>query len=150
MTLFNKFSVLCGICLLGMSTLSQAQLYKWVDEDGVTQYTQAPPLGDIEAESIKVKTTPPNTSAIKNLDSQLKRADGLREKRLEDMENKRIDEENEARKVENCRRSRGRLASNSVPNALIQQQDGSRIRIDEDTRQRELVASREMIEKYCN
>ena len=32
---------------------SIARMYKWVDEDGNTQYTQSPPPGDIESEVIK-------------------------------------------------------------------------------------------------
>ena len=111
MIISNKYIILTGILILGMGTLSQAQMYKWVDEDGVTQFTQ--------------------------------------EKRLEDAEIKQIDKENQAIMVENCRRSRARLAGYSVPNALMMQPDGSRIRVDEDARQRELAEARENISKYC-
>ncbi|MGK0297488.1 MAG: hypothetical protein ACI9XC_001096 [Gammaproteobacteria bacterium] len=150
MTISNKYTIISGILILGIGTISQAEMYKWVDENGVTQFTQSRPPGETDVEIIEVKTKPASTSALKNLESQIKRADGLREKRLETEENKRIDKENQAVVVENCRRSRARLQSYSVPNALREQEDGSRARVDEDARQRELVAAREMVQKYCN
>jgi hypothetical protein len=149
MIISNKYIILTGILILGLGTLSQAQMYKWVDEDGVTQFTQSRPPNGTDAEIIEVKTKSASTAALKNLESQIKKADGLREKRLEDAEIKQIDKENQAIMVENCRRSRARLAGYSVPNALMMQPDGSRIRVDEDARQRELAEARENISKYC-
>ena len=145
-----KISIYIGLCLLGMSSTTYAQMYKWVDEDGVTQYSQLPPLNQTEVETIDVPKHSLNASAIKNLDSQIKRANSLREMRLEAMKLQQIEEENEARKLENCRRSQARMASYSVPNALILQADGSRTRVDEETRLKELVTSEELINKYCN
>jgi len=144
------YATLAVTCLLGPGTISHAQMYKWVDEEGVTQYTQHPPPGNTPAESLQVRIPPADESALKKLDSQVKQADELRESRLKTSEQQRLVAEEKAVKEENCRRSRQRLASYSVPNALIAQADGSRVRVDEDTRLRELVTSREMIEKYCN
>ena len=145
-----KKCILIGLCLMGISSISHAQMYKWVDEEGITQYSQLPPLNQTEVETIEVPKYSLNASAIRDLKLQLNRAESLREMRLEAMKLKQIDEENEARKLENCRRSLARLASYSVPNALILQADGSRIRVDEETRLKELVTSEELINKYCN
>ena len=150
MSQIQNIYVIIGLCLFGMSTASHAQMYKWVDEEGVTQYSQTPPVGQTEVETIKLQTTAPNTNAISKLESQIKQADSLREKRLEDKEIQQIDSENAAIKAENCRRSRARLASYSVPNGLILQADGSRLRVDEQTRLNELATSRDMIKKYCD
>lgn len=144
------YATWAGICLFGAGTVSHAQMYKWVDEDGVTQYTQQPPPGNIPAESLQVRVAPADEAALNKLESQLNQADQLRENRLKAAEESRLVAEEKAIKEENCRRSRARLNSYSIPNALIAQPDGSRLRVDEQTRQRELATSREMIEKYCN
>ncbi|NNE39170.1 MAG: DUF4124 domain-containing protein [Gammaproteobacteria bacterium] len=132
-----------------MSTVSHAQMYKWVDEDGVTQYTQTPPPGEIQVETIEIQTGPASELEIWEMENQVRRLNLEREARLLEEQNKQIDKENAAIQAENCQRSRQRLASYSVPNALILQADGSRIRVDEDARQRELAATRELISQYC-
>ena len=140
-------ATVCAACLLQPVS---AELYRWVDENGVTQFTDRPPPDDIPVETLEVRTRGADPAAIKELEASLNRADEMRENRQEAAEKRRLAEEEQAVKAENCKRARSRLASYSIPNALIARQDGSRIRVDEPTRQRELAASREMIEKYCN
>lgn len=148
---YPVYQIICAIvCAAFLLQPAHAELYRWVDENGVTQFTdKAPPAGRA-AETLEVRTRPADPGAIKELEASLERADEKRENRLKAAEERRLAEEEQAVKAENCRRARSRLASYSIPNALIAQQDGSRIRVDEPTRQRELAASREMIEKYCN
>jgi hypothetical protein len=143
-------NVLSGLCVFILSAGAHAEMYKWVDEQGVTQYTEKPPANRQDVERLDIQVAPANEEAINKLKQQINQADHLRDERLKAADEKRLLAEEQALKVENCRRSRARLASYSVPNALIAQPDGSRIRVDEETRQRELVTSREMIEKYCN
>lgn len=143
-------TLMSGLGVLLITTGTHAEMYKWVDEQGVTQYTEKPPPDRLDVERLNIQVAPANEDAINKLNLQIKQADQLREDRLKAAEEKRLLAEEQALKEENCRRSRARLASYSVPNALIAQQDGSRIRVDEETRQRELATSREMIEKYCN
>lgn len=149
MTRISQCIVVFGLYLFVL-TPSHAQLYKWVDEEGVTQYSDRPPPESSDVEIVTPDTASPDAAAISKMKSQSSRADKLREERLKAAEEKRLAEEERAIREENCRRSRAKLASYSVPNALILQQDGSRVRVDEPTRQRELASAREMIEKYCN
>ena len=86
---------------------------------------------------------------MRSATAAVKRADDLREARLETQEEQRLAAEEEALKEENCRRSRARLASYQIPNALILQQDGSRIRVDENTRQMELAKSNEILTSFA-
>jgi len=144
------FLVLAGVLLPGTPPPVPAELYKWVDEDGVTHYSERPPADRSRADTITVRTVPASESAIQRMQEQIQTADGLRKDRLQEQELRRQAEEAEAVRKENCRRSRARLASYQIPNALIAQPDGSRIRVDEETRQKELALAREMIEKYCD
>jgi len=146
---FNKILTISWLCLMGVTLSSHAELYKWVDEDGVTQYSQTPPPGDIQTETLEIQTRSTSASAVRDMENRIRRLNLEREARLIEEQNKQIDKENATVHAENCQRSRQQLASYSVPNALILQSDGSRVRVDEDTRQRELVATQALIKKYC-
>lgn len=130
--------------------VTSAELYKWVDENGVTQYSQSPPVGKAEVQTMNVKVTPADPAAAETLKARVESLDKIRDTRAEDQQLNRQVEEAKAVNEENCRRARARLAAYSVPNALIEQVDGSRARVDEATRQKELTASQEMVKTYCN
>jgi hypothetical protein len=138
---------LCGV--VAVTPVSSAELYKWVDESGVTQYSQTPPPGNTEVQTLDITVTPTDQSALEKLKSNVNTVDEMRETRLQDQEAKRLAAEEKAVNEENCRRARARMASYQIPNALIAQADGSRMRVDENTRLKELAASQEMIKQYC-
>lgn len=126
-----------------------AEMYKWVDENGNVQYTQHPPPGDIKAETIKPPPKVDSESALQELDEQQKQLEEVRAGRQKQGEEVAKAEEEKAWYVENCRRAQATLASYQVPNALIQQADGSRTRISEEDRQAGLAKANEMIKEYC-
>ncbi|MEX2525154.1 MAG: DUF4124 domain-containing protein [Gammaproteobacteria bacterium] len=147
----NRFCLAAAALLIanGVIPLANAEIYKWTDEDGQVHYSQSPPPGDRQAETIDATRSDASEEALQELEKDKARAEALRKARLEEQREKKQAEEEKAWKEENCRRARDRLHSYSVPNALIKQQDGSRIRVDEETRQKELARAREMIQKYC-
>lgn len=147
----SEFCLIASVLLAASSALmpAHAEIYKWTDETGQVHYTQTPPPGEREAETIEAPGTAASEEALKELEKDKARAEALEKARLEKERKKKQAEEEKAWKKENCQRSRDRLHSYSVPNALIQQEDGSRIRVDEETRQKELAKAREMIRKYC-
>jgi hypothetical protein len=126
-----------------------AAMYKWVDADGNTQYTQHPPPGDIQAETIKPPPKVNTEDALNKLEAQKKEATELREGRLKKAEEKSKAEENLALEKENCRRGRENLTNLERPHGLIAQPDGSRVRITEEVRQQKLAQAREMIKEWC-
>jgi len=141
---------LCGVIAIGGSTVYSAEMYKWVDENGVTQFSQTPPPGKTDVQTLNVKVTPADPAAAEKLKARVEGLDKIRDTRAEDQQLKGQVEEAKAVNEENCRRARARLAAYTVPNALIEQADGSRARVDEATRQKELTASQEMVKTYCN
>ena len=51
----NRYAMIFSlVCLLGISSQSHARLYKWIDADGNTHYTQQPPPDGIATEDIKL------------------------------------------------------------------------------------------------
>ena len=148
-----KHPLITACCALLTALLAgqpaYAELYRWVDENGVTQYSDKPPPAGTPVETMEVRTAPADPAAAEALEETIENVDALRDERIKAEAAKQLAKEEQAVKEENCRRARARLASYSVPNALIAQEDGSRTRVDEETRQRETQVALEMIEKYC-
>ena len=65
-----SFIQIFAMCLLFSS--AHAALYKWVDADGNTHYTQQPPPGDIDSETIKPPPRIDKEGALKDLDEKHK------------------------------------------------------------------------------
>ena len=68
----NKVIALALATLLGVAitTIAQAgKYYRWVDENGVTHYTATPPE-DRPSDTIKLKSTPPNSTTKKADDAR--------------------------------------------------------------------------------
>ena len=131
------------------SSIAMAAMYKWVDEDGNTHYTQSPPPEGIESKVLKQPPKIDDKDTSKSFSKQQEYIDKAREKRQKNKEVIKKAEADKAFNQENCRRARARLASYSIPRARILQSDGSRILPSEDERQKEIAKSNEMIKEWC-
>jgi hypothetical protein len=129
---------------------ASAAMYKWVDEEGNTHYTQSPPPGDVQAETIAPPPRVNTRNAVEQLKEQQEKADELRNQRLEVAEEQRKNEEELARKKANCELARKRLASYEEPRVKFVQEDGSRVRATEEERLEQIKISQEMIDEFCN
>ena len=146
-------SGLVGTALLGAVVCCQpaaAEMYKWVDSQGQTHFTQEPPPPGIQGETVKPPPPPASPGlteqTTKKWDSYVDKAVSERKKEAEKEKKAAADK---AFMEENCRRARVSVASYSVPHALIQQPDGSRIRITEEQRLKGLKDAQARVEKYC-
>ncbi len=148
--LYPMKSLLPLIMLLCTLT-AQAAMYRWVDENGVTQYSQTPPPAQ---DADKLKPPPPPAEspqeARRRLDLQLQQIDDRREDReLADEERRRKEEERRiARK--NCDSARTNLENlQSASRRLVRMHDGSYKRLTEEERQERMQKAREQIETNC-
>jgi Domain of unknown function (DUF4124) len=139
--------LLCGF-IISLSTT--AEMYKWVDENGNTHYSQSPPNIDVDVEKIKPPAKIDTESAIKSLDKQKNAADKLRDDRISAKEEKQKTEEETTRKKEECQQARARLASYQRPRVNILNEDGSQRTILEEERQAEIRKSQDYVDKACN
>lgn len=69
--------IIFSVLLLAVSFSAQGQLYKWVDKDGKTQYTdQPPPPGAARNEKkLDIKSAPAQPAAAKATDKAVTKAD---------------------------------------------------------------------------
>lgn len=128
-----------------------AAVYKWVDEQGVTHYSQTPPSTG------QAQILPPPPPPAEDPDAANRRLGELQErlKKLEEARAKAREEtrkkaEEEAARKENCRRARERLAAlEPTPRVLMRKPDGRVVRLSDEARLKELDKAREAIKKYC-
>ncbi len=130
----------------------QAAAYKWVDQHGVTHYSQQPPA-DAEA-SVVAPPPPPAVSpeeARKKLDDQrqsLREADKARAKEAEKTKAARDQAAAKRRNCENARRNLQLLKSGN-PRKRYREADGTYKRFTEQQRQQQIEEARADIDKFC-
>lgn len=148
------FTVYCLVFLLLVTysslTMRQARAdtYKWVDEQGRTNYSETPPAG------VRYSVIPPPPPA----DPTVLREQMIRQKQFAekyekqrtaaDEEKKLLEEDRQARQ-QNCKLGRERLASYERPGVMLVQPDGSRIRATEEQRQEQIKQSKAIIDEFC-
>jgi len=144
--------LVCLTLILSLfATATFAEIYKWVDKNGQTHYSQQAPR-DIATTVIKTPPPPaidPNIAQqqIDELINQQKSEDQLR---LETQNQQQIDAENKANQERNCKIAQQQLQQyQNNPGRRIMDADGNATRLAEEERQQKIQESQENITKYC-
>jgi hypothetical protein len=139
------FIVLTFVC-----STAFAATYKWVDEDGITHYTQKPPAGGIESETIKPPPSVHRDTGTRTLEEGQQLLEEGRENRAKQAEARQRAADEKARQKKNCEIARARLRSLTYrPRVFFVQPDGTYVRADEETRQVEIAKANESIKEAC-
>jgi len=141
------------ICLLGVPNQSHARLYKWIDADGNTHYTQQPPPDGIAAEDIKLPASVniDTEQATKSFEEQQKKEQELSEA-VKKEGKERIREEEHADLIkENCKKSKAKLENvQNTGRIKAVDEEGNVVRATEEERQRRIKEAQENIKKWCS
>ncbi len=126
-----------------------AKLYKWVDENGVTQFSQQPPAND-QYERMNV-TAPPKLGS----DMAPAAADTPNEEETQtgegDAAAKKAEREQQAMREAQCAKLREDLTTlENNPRLGRTNEAGEMERIGEDDRQAMMAKAREDLAAYCN
>lgn len=146
-TLPNLLSLLC---LIGSIMLTQpllAKTYKWVDENGVTQYTATPPpTGDFKAIKAPAKPAVDPAKAQSELEKRLEAF--TKRKDEANKAQKEADEKatNDANKRANCEQARKNLTTINTK-VIARKADGSIL--TEKERADRVKKANAAIKKYC-
>lgn len=144
------YSVIQIFVLCVVVSNSQAALYKWVDADGNTHYTQSPPTGGIEADVIKPPPKIDTNKALDKLEEQQKYLDGLQEEREKQAKKQQNEEANEAIRKSNCDLGKDKLTHlTDIPRIQKVDKDGNVSRLTEEERQAKIKKAQELIDKEC-
>lgn len=146
----HGLTVIGLICSLGFSPVLTAAMYKWVDVDGNTHYTQSPPPDGVEGDTIKPPSKVDVKGAQKSLEKQQKKADSYQKKREKKAEELAKREADAAQDNKNCEISRSNAASLERPRVDLEDEQGNSYRAPEEERLQRLQKAREDVKKYCN
>lgn len=154
------------LALLAFSFSAQGQLYKWVDKDGKTQYTdQPPPPGAARNEKkLEIKSAPAQPAAAKAGDKDKDKADGkasapktIAEKDLEFKKRRVAEVEAETKQQaeakqnqEKCTQAQTKLKTfQDTPRITIPDGKGGSIYADDAARQKNIDEAQKDIASFC-
>lgn len=144
-----------SLALLGMSVVSQtsvhAEVYQWVDKNGVTQFSSQKPAD----QAIKTKSLKPHVSqasdtvTTERFDAAREAADERRQAAAKAEEESEKKAQEATLKQSNCSGAKKRVATLSRPRVNTVSEDGSRTRMPEEWRQEELKKAHESVKEWC-
>ena len=146
------FVIAIGLASVSVSYGAE-EFYKWVDKNGVTHYGKKPPENQKDASKVKAFT---KTSSDQEASRQRLKTirEGLKsdlEARNTPSENADVEEQNQKIREENCKIAKNRLKT-LQENARVRQkkENGEYEVISEESRQKRIKESEELIQKYCS
>lgn len=150
------YYILLLALFIGFTFSAHGQVYKWVDQDGNTQYTdQPPPSGVVQDESnLDIKTPRPPSSSGSNKVSITEKLD---EKMQAFKERRELERKAEAKQkaeaVENrkhCASAKGQLRIfQESPRLTFPDGQGGIVYADDDMRQSKIADAQKDIAAYC-
>ena len=145
-----KIFVMTVIVLL-LSTSTYAQIYKWVDKNGKTQYTDQPPPPDAakDEQRLNIKSAPAagNQNKSGNLSEQREEFDKRRQQqREEDAKQQAKLEENKKKCID--AQTQLKMYADS-PRLTVPDGAGGLTYVDDDLRQRKIADASKAVATYC-
>jgi len=142
-----RISTLLATALL-LPLTATAEIYKWIDSDGATHYSQIPPK-EQNSEALKLRRsthlTDDESAAI------LKEQEAILKPEPTDPEAKKREQEQATIRKENCKRAKENLSNlEASAGRRTRDQEGNVSYMPEKERQQKMDAARENIKKYCD
>lgn len=141
--------LLVAFCFVITNNAMATAMYKWVDAEGNTNYTQKRPTADTVFTSINPPSEFDSERSQKDLEKTQKYLGDSREQRQKKAEEKQRAIEDKAIQTKNCEQAKSRLATYTKPRVKLLQEDGSRVRATEEVRQAQIAESQKLITEFC-
>ncbi|PHN30796.1 DUF4124 domain-containing protein [Pseudomonas phytophila] len=137
--------IIAAIVALALGTTAQAaQIYKWVDDQGVTHFDAQPPAGrqtqQIDTQKPPAVPTTGNSKAAIDEEAE--------QRAVDDVVKKKITQE-EGRRAEDCKILRTNLSQLQNNPRVREQVEGGLKRLSEDERQVRITETQQAIKDYC-
>jgi hypothetical protein len=138
-----------ALALLAATAAAAQTMYKWVDEKGVTHFSESPPP-DGSASKITPRVTPPSSPAAPADDWKAKDAE-FRKRQIERSQKEQTDAKSAAKRQSQCDRARSRLSFLRNTGRIYRDNpDGTRTFMDESERDEEMSRAREVEREACD
>ena len=129
-------------------------MYKWVDEKGVTHFSETPPPDDktkAKASKVTPKVIPPSNPGGYNPEAWRTQESDAKKRQVERGKVEQADAKDREKRQAACQRARSRLSS--LQNTQIfyrDNADGSRSYMSDAEREAEMGRAREAIKEHCD
>jgi len=143
-------ALLSALLCCGPIGAATAQVYKWVDENGVTHYGERPPQ-DRKAQTVETKpATAPDASPAAAPDWQEKNLD-FQKRRIERAQQAEREQQEAQEKQKRCNVARDDLQHMQTSRLLYDLNDkGERVFLDDAGRNAAIENVRRRVEKFCS
>ena len=133
---------LIAVALLLLATQANAQVYKWTDASGTTHYSEAPPARGTKFEKVTTTGTvePLEKPAAKAANAEGATEPSVAQKPVADTP------ENRSKLCESLKTN---LAALQGTGAVVMQQDGKTIALDDAQRKQQTDAAQAQYNQYC-
>lgn len=154
-SIFKLFHV-CRFAVFACALLvapAEAAIYKWVDENGQTVYSETPPPKGTAATRLKEAPPPPvdPNAAMESLRNRAEAFDERQEERGEQENETQQSTEREKQIQENCERLRNNLEVLTTNNQVREKTGENQYSVlGEEQRQARIKETRERIQKECS
>ncbi|GFM57403.1 glycosyl transferase [Pseudomonas cichorii] len=137
-----RWMILAAALSMAVSTTSQAaQIYKWVDAQGVTHFDAQPPAGQqVEEINVQKPLPAPAASTASEPDPQQQEIDARVRKQVRAQE---------AKMADNCEVLRTNLAQLQNNPRVREQTEGGTKRLTDDERKARVAETQRTIAEYC-
>lgn len=150
----NRFAPLITASLLSVfltTSLQASQVYKWVDENGVTHYGERAPAGKAFSTVKTYGEVPGAEAASQRLQQQRTDTMDAENKHTDTAAQKKIAEEQARIRAENCKGARNNLKTlQENARVRILGDDGEFRYLSEEERQQEIASAKETIAQDCD
>jgi hypothetical protein len=143
------------VAFVTLATAAQAQIYKWVDEKGVTHYSESPPANGGKSSQVTVQDpAPPSQSQPQPYkDGPKQWADKELEFRKRQLDRQAMDKNDEQRKVAQaaeCTRARNSLEYQSQRGSFYERNEkGEKVYRTEEQQAAVVAAARKRVDEVC-
>lgn len=149
--------IIVTVLLFGFSIVANGELYKWVDSNGNTQYTDQPPPSGAAITEKRLKIKLPPVQPVQSTGDKNDKPKSLAEREL-DFKKRRIAEEQEEAKQqakikeskEKCFQAKSKLKLyQEAPKLTVSDGKGGVMRADDAARQKGINEAQKEIESFC-
>jgi len=147
--------IIFTVLLFVFSIVANGELYKWVDNNGKTQYTdQPPPVGAATTEKkleLKLAPVQPADAKDKKTGKNLAERELDFKKRLAEKEQEEAKQQKEIKEnKEKCTQARSKLKLyQEAPKLTVSDGKGGIVRADDEARQKGIKEAQKEIKTYC-
>ncbi len=127
----------------------QAEMYKWIDAQGVTHYSQQKPPAGVDVSAVKAPPRVDTESAVRALEQKQQQFKERGE--AEDLKAAaaKKSQQEVALKKSNCEKAKARVTSMQRPRVNTVDAQGNSVRLGEDERQKRLEEAQKAAREHC-